>query len=63
MDLGGLSWFTITVVGVAILGIVMAYAALRNKADSPPSADTEAATRRLYEEEDAAHHGESDDVV
>ena len=63
MDLGGLSWITITVVGVAILAIVMAYAALRNKADAPPSAETEAATRKLYEEEEAAHHGESDDVV
>jgi len=62
MDLGGLSWAMITIVGVAILAIVLAYAALRNRSERP-TADTEAATRRVYEEEDEAHRGESDNVV
>ena len=62
MDLGGLSWTIITIVGVAILAIVLAYAALRNRADKP-TGDTEAATRRVYEQEDEAHRGESDNVV
>lgn len=62
MDLGGLGWTTITIAGVAILAIVLAYAALRNRADKT-TADTEAATRRVYDEEDEAHRGESDNVV
>ena len=50
MDLGGLSWLSITVVGVAILAIVMAYAALRNKADSPPSIPRLHAPSRVWPE-------------
>jgi mannose/fructose/N-acetylgalactosamine-specific phosphotransferase system component IIC len=63
MNIGGFSWMMITVVGVAILAIVLAYAKLRNRADAPPLGPTEAATRRVYEEEEEAHRGESDDVV
>lgn len=62
MDFGGLSWMMITVVGVAALAIVLAYAGLRNRTDAPSSVNTEAATRRGYDEEDEAHRGESDNV-
>ena len=62
MDLGAFSWNLMKLVGVVVLVIVIAYAAYRNFA-KPKSDVTEEATRRVYEEEEKAHHGESDDVV
>jgi len=61
MDLAGFNWTLITIVGAVVLGGLIAYAALRNKAERKPD-DAEAATRRNYEEEDRAHRGESDNV-
>ena len=45
-----------------MLAVVIAWAALRNRASRPTVEDSEAATRRVYEEEEREHHGESDDV-
>ena len=62
MDAAGVNWTLITIVGAAVLAIVIAWAALRNRGTGRTGADTEAATRRVYEEEEREHHGESDDV-
>ena len=58
MENGG----TIAIVVGALVAVIVAIAALRKRGEAAPMADTEAATRRVYEEEEAAHHGESDDV-
>ncbi|MGQ0588811.1 MAG: hypothetical protein ACT4N8_04665 [Sphingosinicella sp.] len=61
MDLAGLNWTLITIVGAVVLAALIAFAALRNRADGDTSG-TEEATRRVYEEEEREHHGESDNV-
>jgi len=61
MDLAGLNWTLITIVGALVLAAIIAFAALRNRADPGPGG-TEEATRRNYDEEDRAHRGESDNV-
>ncbi len=60
MDSGGVNWTLITIVGAALLALVIAWAALRNRGDRVDGEHGE--TKRLYEEEDRAHRGESDDV-
>ena len=60
MDLAGFTWTLMTIVGAIVLAGLIAYAALRNRAERKPDR-TEEATRRNYEEEDRAHRGESDD--
>jgi hypothetical protein len=56
MDLGGLSWGLITIVGGFLLFAVLLWAVLKNRNSTPQEMDrTEAATRELYREEDAAH--------
>ncbi len=62
MDLGGFNWSLITIVGASILAIVIAVAALRNRSSSEKIEESERATHRNYDEEERAHHGESDDV-
>jgi hypothetical protein len=63
MDLGGFSWGIQTIIGGFLLLAVLAWALLRNRKSSQEDIDrTEAATRELYREEDAAHRGEDDDV-
>jgi len=62
MDLGGFNWTMITIVGAAVLAAVIAWAALRNRSSRSRAEDSEEATRRLYEEEEREHHGESDYV-
>ena len=61
MDAAGVNWTLITIVGAVILAAVIAWAALRNRADNNRS-DHDGTTKRLYEEEDRAHKGESDNV-
>jgi hypothetical protein len=60
MDLAGLNWSLLTIVGPLLLAAVILFALLRNRRSSQASKDrTEAATHRLYEEEEAArrtHH-------
>ena len=62
MDLGGFNWTLITIVGAALLAVVIAWAAIRNRSSRGRVEDSEEATRRLYEEEEREHHGESDNV-
>ena len=50
------------VVGVIVLGAVIAWAALRSRGSGERVEETEEATRRVYEEEERELHGESDNV-
>ncbi len=60
MDLGGGSWGIITIIGPLLLAAVLAWALLRNRKSKPEEIDrTEAATRELYREEDAAHRDDN----
>lgn len=58
-DFGAINWITITVVGVALLAVVIAIAALRNRSSRDVIEKSEAATRDLYKEEDRAHRDDS----
>ena len=62
MDLGGFNWSLLTIVGPLLLLVVIAWAVLRNRKSRGNEAESESATRRLYEEEDRAHRHESDNV-
>jgi hypothetical protein len=62
MDFGGFNWSLLTIVGPLLLLLVIAWAVLRNRKSSRDPVDSEAATRRVYEEEDRAHRHESDNV-
>ncbi len=62
MNLGGFGWALMTIFGAIVLGVVLAYSRLRNRAEKK-TGDTDAATRRVYEDEDRAHRGESDNVI
>jgi hypothetical protein len=56
MDLGGFGWGLQTIVGGFLLLAVLIWAALKNRKSTRSEIDrTEAATRELYREEDAAH--------
>jgi hypothetical protein len=57
MDSGGFNWAILNIVGPLLILIVLAYAVMRNrKARGHGEVErTEAATRELYREEDAAH--------
>jgi len=50
------------VFGALVLIALIILAALRNRSRRQPVEKSEEATRRLYEEEDRAHKGESDNV-
>ena len=60
MDLGGLNWFMVTVVGAGILGLVILFGVLKTKSEGKNSspAETERATDALYNAEDKAHRDE-----
>ena len=62
MDFGGFNWAMLTIVGVVILAAVLIWASSRNRTSRGRAEDSEAATRRVYEEEDREHRGESDNV-
>ena len=62
MDAGGFNWSLLNIVGPILLLIVIAWALLRNRRSRDRVDDSEAATRRLYDEEDREHRGESDNV-
>ena len=57
---GGSLWSVLTIVGPLLLGAVLLWALLRNRAHSSPAEieRTEQATRELYQEEDRAHRDE-----
>ena len=62
MDFGGFNWSLLNIVGPLVLLLVLAWAVLRNRKSRNDDVDSEAATRRVYEEEDRAHRHESDHV-
>ncbi|HWT13316.1 MAG TPA: hypothetical protein VN231_11225 [Allosphingosinicella sp.] len=62
MDFGGFNWSLLNIVGPLVLALVIAWAVLRNRRSRQTDRESEAATRSLYEEEDRAHRGESDNV-
>lgn len=53
MDAGGFDWTLLTIVGPALLAVVILWAMLRNRASRADPDRTEAATHRLYEQEEA----------
>lgn len=57
-------WALATIIGPILLVVVLAWAVLRNRAQHRPEdvARTEAATHRLYEQEDAADHARDERV-
>ena len=59
MDFGAINWMMMTVIGVALLAIVIAVAALRNRSSKELVDKSEAATRDLYKEEDRVHKNDS----
>ena len=59
MDFAAINWMTMTVIGVALLAIVIAIAALRNRSSRETIEKSEAATHDLYQEEDRAHRNDS----
>jgi len=60
MDSGGFNWAILNIVGPLLLVIVLAWAVLRNRKSTRSEIDrTEAATRDLYREEDAAHRDDN----
>lgn len=63
MDFGAISWVVITGLGVVVLSLAVAIAAMRNRSSKAVIRKSEAATRDLYKEEDAATKGEGDGVV
>ena len=61
MDVSGFNWILIGVIGVVVLALAIVFARLGNRRAAPDK-EGEEATRRVYEEEERAHHGESDRV-
>ena len=54
MDAGGFNWSLLTIVGPALLAVVILWALLRNRKTSRAERDrTEQATHDLYREEEA----------
>ena len=62
MDAAGFNWSLLTIVGPILLLVVIVWALLRNRQSRGRTDESEAATRRLYDEEDREHRGESDNV-
>ena len=62
MDSGGFNWSLLTIIGPVVLLAVLVWAVLRNRRPRGVDDRSEAATRRVYEEEEREHRGESDNV-
>ena len=52
MDFGGLNWSMLTIIGAAVLAVVIAFAALRNRSSRQRIRESEEATRRAYDAEE-----------
>ena len=52
MDFGGLNWSMLTIIGAALLAVVIAWAALRNRSSRGRIRESEEATHRLYDAEE-----------
>jgi ribose 1,5-bisphosphokinase PhnN len=53
MDSGGFNWTLLTIIGPAILAVVILYALLRNRSSRAGRERSEEATHRLYQQEEA----------
>jgi hypothetical protein len=64
MDLGGINLFVISVIGVVILGVLLAWVVLKTRSQGKSSSPerTERATRELYQEEERRRREGSDDL-
>ena len=63
MDFGAVNWSLLTILGPILIVVVVLFAILKNHKSKRSEIDrTEAATRELYKEEDAAHQQRSDVV-
>jgi len=62
MDSAGFNWTLLTIVGPAILAVVILWALLRNRTTRAADEETERGTRQMYRDEDREHRGEADDV-
>ncbi len=62
MDTGGIGWGLQTIIGAAILVVVLLWAVLRNRRARGDRDRTERSTRDLYREEEAARDHEDDRV-
>jgi len=61
MDASGFNWSLLTIIGPALLAIVILWAVLRNRGASRAEVDrTEQATHNLYAEEEAERRADSD---
>ena len=61
MDAGGFNWSLLTIVGPALLAVVLLWALLRNRTSRAQRDRTEEATHRLYRQEEAERRDESSD--
>ena len=64
MDLGGINLFVISVIGVVILGVLLAWVVLKTRSQGKSSSPkrTERATHELYEEEERRRREGTDDL-
>jgi type II secretory pathway pseudopilin PulG len=60
MDSGGFNWSLLTIVGPALLAVVILWALLRNRATRAERDRTEEATHRLYQQEEAERRDSSE---
>jgi hypothetical protein len=60
MDSGGFNWTLLTIIGPALLAVVILWALLRNRASKSSRDRTERATHELYREEEAERRGSSE---
>ncbi|MDT9599343.1 hypothetical protein [Sphingosinicella rhizophila] len=64
MDMGGLSWALMNIIGPLLLAVVLAWVLLRNRKPRADEVDrTEKATHDLYDEEEATRRREDDGVA
>ena len=61
MDLGGLNWSIITIVGPLLLVVVLLWVVLRNRKEGPDTDTTERATHDVYDEEERQRREEDGD--
>jgi hypothetical protein len=61
MDMGGANWSIMTIVGPLLLAAVLLWALMRNRKDRADSHGPDEATRRAYDEEEAARREEDGD--
>ncbi len=64
MDMGGINWLLMNVVGVVILGAVILWVVLRTRSKGKESSPerTEQATHELYEEEERRRKEGTEDL-